>query len=649
MTASLRLAPAALGLVAALLAGCAGSHFEAARAQDTASAYHRFLIDHPRSKYSDEAKQRLELVRLRNQPSFAGYEAFAKTWPASPLLAEVKAIVEEPVFARARARGTLEAYSEFLAEFPDGVSAARARGNRAYLEARGFGGQPQALAEFARTHPESDYAAEAARSAAAVAARSATAFREVSLALEVTASTPEPERLARVFAERASEALDGVGVRVVTGPGAASPVHLVIRHHEGNLTGQADGAGVAELGYVAETQVTLSGPSDPPIWRRTTRFRPPAPPASDDVSLILSRGAQLYWSSFFVPVATWNTQQAVRTALPLGEKAIGLETHGSRAFVLMRDGSFRVFDLADPEQPWALAEYRRPRDLKKFSSLRVLGDRVVIYGDDGVELVSLGAQGPRHVRSLERGSVGTVVSVEAVGGELVAAGRRGLMVLPHEGASEPELLVRREIVGLVSVDGRLVFSDGRSVYVTTLELMREGRVEAQLDLTPGVRATGLRLTGERVALLSDRGALWLDVSRPTQPRVVGRVEQASAGSLEDVATIGNRVFALGQRGLQVLDPREGRALESADVTARQRLAPLGRHLVLLGDEWLQVVDATPFLTGRGLRRRRLSPRRASRLARRCARRRPLARCRRGVGGARSSGAARRRTRSRASG
>jgi hypothetical protein len=108
--------------------GLSGSRFDAARSRDTAPAYHRFVVDYPNSKYTEQAKQRIDLVRLRNQPSVAGYEAFVRAWPASPLLREVRAIVEEPVFARARARSSVEAYAEFLTEFPDGKLSARVFG-----------------------------------------------------------------------------------------------------------------------------------------------------------------------------------------------------------------------------------------------------------------------------------------------------------------------------------------------------------------------------------------------------------------------------------------------------------------------------------------------------------------------------------------
>ncbi|MEZ4291471.1 MAG: hypothetical protein R3E53_13405 [Myxococcota bacterium] len=39
------------------------------------------------------------------------------------------------------------------------------------MAAGGFGGDPERLAQFAREHPESDFAAEAERTVAAVAAR----------------------------------------------------------------------------------------------------------------------------------------------------------------------------------------------------------------------------------------------------------------------------------------------------------------------------------------------------------------------------------------------------------------------------------------------------------------------------------------------
>ena len=63
----------------------------------------------------------------------------------------------------------------------------------------------------------------------------------------------------------------------------------------------------------------------------------------------------------------------------------------------------------------------------------------------------------------------------------------------------------------------------------------------------------------------------------------------------DAAVVDGMLFLLGERGLQVFDPRTGRILESVDVDPRRRLAAWGRHLVTLDETSLQVVDATPWL------------------------------------------------------
>ena len=49
---------------------------------------------------------------------------------------------------------------------------------------------------------------------------------------------------------------------------------------------------------------------------------------------------------------------------------MAVEAFRNRGIVLFEDGSFRVFDLGDPEQPWPLAAYDRPRDLARFSGVR---------------------------------------------------------------------------------------------------------------------------------------------------------------------------------------------------------------------------------------------------------------------------------------
>ena len=184
-------------LVALLAVACAGRDFDLARRQDTAAAYHRFLRDHPRSAQAEQASQRLELARIRANPRVEAYEEFAARWPQSPLLPELRAEVEEPAFSRARALGTAAAYRAFLADFGAGSQAARAQGNLAYLEAGGFGGRPAELAEFAAAHPQSDFAAEAARTASGLEARQRSAFAGWDCCSMSLPTHPDPSAWAR--------------------------------------------------------------------------------------------------------------------------------------------------------------------------------------------------------------------------------------------------------------------------------------------------------------------------------------------------------------------------------------------------------------------------------------------------------------------
>ena len=588
-----------------LITGCVGGAFDQARHKDTAAAYHRFVRENPDSKYADEARQRLAFARIRSKPSAQAWDEFVAKWPASPLLPQLRRLVGEKVFERARARGTAEAYRDFLEQFSEGPLANRARGNLVYMEERGMGARPDALAAFAQAYPESDHAAEAQRTTESLRARGTSAFRRIGLLISISAETPGKQRLARVFRERATASLKGVGVDVIPltsaddSRGSSVPVRLTVRHEEGPVATEMNEGTVSSAGILARTTVALAqtGASQP-IWTRTTSFKAPAPSSLSDTSVLFGPRTQRYWSTFFVPVATWNTRTAVRSPTALEGRLVAVESQGERSFALLEDGTFSVVELSDPEKPWVFAEYRRPRDLATFSGLRVVGDRAVIFGPDGLEIVSLAAGVPQRQRVLDRGAVGAVVAVESLAGGLALASQRGLLFVPEGGA--PELLLDRPIRGLARSGERLVFTDGNSIFVSSLALLRAGRMEGDLPLGPGVQPHTIRAAGNVAVVLSAVGALRLDLSQPNAPRVVSRMDTAEVGVLRDVAVTGGRIFLLGERGLQVSDPRGARVVQSADVAARTGLDRMGRHLVLVGERYLQVVDTTPFVASQSL-------------------------------------------------
>jgi hypothetical protein len=113
-----------IAALAAMLAvsvlGCAGTAWRHARGEDSIAAYHAFLEDYPNSRFSDQARARLDLARLKKRPTRAGADAFRAKYSDPELVAELDPFVEDLLFRHARAIGTADAYREFLARYPSG-------------------------------------------------------------------------------------------------------------------------------------------------------------------------------------------------------------------------------------------------------------------------------------------------------------------------------------------------------------------------------------------------------------------------------------------------------------------------------------------------------------------------------------------------
>jgi hypothetical protein len=594
--------PSLLAVVFLGLLACAGTAWQRVRAEDTAAAYHRFLREHPDSEQAPEARARLALVRLRSKPTADGYDAFRVEFPDASFLPELQAIAERSVFERARASGTAEAYRAFLADFGAGEYAERARGNAEFLEAHGFGVRADELAAFAERHPSSDFAVEARRSAEAVAVRSQSGFRSVGLRIEIAPGTPSPDRLIRVFSERAMRRYAEAGLALVPlaqdrDPREASlPVRLTIRHEE--VTERPDFASehVSASGILATTRITLTRAGETtPIWSGEFSFRAPGA-IRGETSVLFGVGTQNYWAAFFVPVATWDTSAAVRAVRGLDKPVASVAVSEARAIVLFTDGDLEMFDIGDPQQPVPLGAYRRKRDLTRWSGLEVAGDRIALFGPDGIEVLALRAGRFAPVLALDRATVGSIVAVESLGRDWVAAGNRGILLV-GEGGTQPATLMERPVLGLARHGDRLLFTDGTSLFVSTAPQLREGRVEAELRLGRGLGPGPLHVEGGQAIVIAQRGVAVIDLSIPGAPRLQSRVETAEAGEIRDAAMVAGRLFLLGERGLQLTDASGSRVVDSACVVSRSRVAPAGRHLVMIGEKSLQVVDATPFVAG----------------------------------------------------
>ncbi|MEE8166951.1 MAG: hypothetical protein V3T64_15395, partial [Myxococcota bacterium] len=425
------------GLIVALLfaSGCAGRAWRQAVAVDTPAAYYRFIRDHGDSSYLDAARERLEFHKLRRNPTLVGFELFRKQYPTSELLEALHPVLEKPAFEAARAQGTSEAYRSFLEAFEYGALAARAEGNAVYVESAGFGGNAVALGAFAVAHPESDFAAEAERTARATVARSAKRIDRVGLVLDIDPMTPEIKRVRKALVDRISELTRRTGIEVVPVPVALAPAEagrypearLEVSHIETTVQPEVSAGAMARPARLGVTRVVLRESAGGAIIAdRRFELRVDDKAHVDGTSVLFSPVAPKYWSEFFVPTARWRNDQTIRPAIELGAPVVDVAAVSDRVVVLYENGNFEVLGLADPMNPVNFASYHRGEDFKRWSGVRVLGSRIAIFGEEGLELVRFTEAGPVAETTWNRGQIGRVLSIAPLGDQLVIVGAKGM-------------------------------------------------------------------------------------------------------------------------------------------------------------------------------------------------------------------------------
>ncbi|RIL05439.1 MAG: hypothetical protein DCC71_10355 [Proteobacteria bacterium] len=583
-----------VSVLGTLLAACAGPSWQQVRTEDSFAGYRRYLAEHPDSPHAAEARERLAVLHFDREPSIEALERFRRDHPNSSAIAQLAERAEQRLFDAARAQATADAYDRFLETFPDGSQTRRAFGNREYLRSGGFVARPAALRAFLQEHPESDYAAEARRSLQGLDARRSSAFHAISLRIEVAPDVPEADRLRTVFAARAQEIYADSGLRLTDGAAAAS---LVIRHRERTVAAGEAGDVLAKPGVLAETELTLSrGGEASPDFRDVITWRVPASDVRPGGSALFASSSGRFWERFHVPVATWATSSAKRGVWHERAGALaGVGGDVGRAVVLAPDGSFRVLDLSDPAAPHVVARYARLGPVARFSSARSVAGRIVLFGEDGAEIVAPATGGFVRVASYDRGAVGAVVGVEGGANEsLLLAGSRGFVRVPLDGGPA-ERLIERPLRGIARSGDTLFLLDDRWLYSGPLSDPRPTQFFTALDLGRAIAPRGLSVS-DGIGVVHGEGGLAIFASSgPGPARLLARMRSAAIGSVSDASVLAGAVFALGERGLLVLDPASGRILDSVDVDARASLARSGSHFVAMDRDHLEIVDAAPWI------------------------------------------------------
>jgi hypothetical protein len=402
--------------------------------------------------------------------------------------------------------------------------------------------------------------------------------------------------------DRVGKLADQMGVSLVVLPEGVRPetatgfptARLEIRHVEVSEGRDVATGELAKPERVGRTHVVLrDGEGGAVIADRRFEVRVDDKAHVPDTSVLFSAVAPSYWEQFFIPVARWRNDRTVRPAIELGRPVVDVEGIGDRAIVLYDDGDFDLIGLADPTEPVTLARYERGEDFKKWSGVRVLGDRIAIFGEEGLELTRFTRDGPVAEQSWSRGEIGRVLSIARAGREIVIVGAKGMQVL-DPATGEMRRVMRRVMKGIASTGETLVFVDGESIYVSTLALLAQNRVIAQLKLGRTFGPENVRVLDRAAIVTGPGGALVIDLADPQKPRALAKLASLEVGRVEDAARVRGRVFLVGERGLQLLSRGLDRVEETIDVGPRKRLSVMGRHLVTADGQGVRVVDATPW-------------------------------------------------------
>jgi hypothetical protein len=173
------------------------------------------------------------------------------------------------------------------------------------------------------------------------------------------------------------------------------------------------------------------------------------------------------------------------------------------------------------------------------------------------------------------------------------AGSRGLVVMTD--SDEPPQRILRRVIRALAGDGEhLFFSDGGVLFVSTFEELQKNKLVGQLRLGDGFGAHTIRSLGSWVAVLGEEAVSLVDVSDPANPELISRLDRSRVGRVSDALEMAGRIFLLGDRGLQLLDPGGERVAEHIPVIDASKMARMGHHLTMVGEQSMQVVDSVPF-------------------------------------------------------
>jgi hypothetical protein len=604
----------ALGLVALTLpfgSGCMETSWAAARRSDTVAAYNQFIRDHPESRFVDDAKERMDYLRVKTFQTVEVYEEFARRHPKSELLPELQATVEPLFFERARRANTPRAYTEFLGLYPDGRLRAKAEGNQAYVQTVLRDPSPEALQRFIAEYPESDFLPEATRTLEIIDLRAKTAIRTLGIKVDIAPNVSQPERVSRGFTSLIGQAYMARGVKVKALradqiPGPDLDAWVLVDYREAPASGAL---GASTLFSYCRIRLVHRA-FEEPIWDRSFEA------AADHLvkgaygrdKTIFGNAKYAFWEDFFVPVSTWASSQARVSELRYTEPVQSLHVLADRGALLLERGGVDFIDVSSPTELKILERYRREADLADWRGVRMLReDLAITYGNDGAELIRRGDQQATRLARWEGGEVGAIRAAMLYDDStLLLAGSRGLFAVRMNRAPlTPQRLLDGEIVALEGQGKFLFVVRPDRVEVALPKHLMMHITARRVPLGKSFRAERASRAGDRIFVFGQGAVAEVSLADPTRPAVVSRIDRTQLGDIADITSDPRHRYVLGERGLQVVDrlsaTEEEQPVEDyIQVEADAGLALKGRFALTVGQNALEVFDMAPYYNSRAV-------------------------------------------------
>lgn len=589
----------AMALLATLGAGCAGNSWEVVRERDTVAAYNRFVRENPEASQVDNAYERIEFLRVRTAPSLERYHQFAGSFPRSEMLDELGRIMEPKFFEAARAANTSASYRDFMARYPTGELLAKARGNLSYVASVRNEPIEPVLGAFIDAHPESDFVEEARITLKLLEFRRATQISRLGVQVEVGPNVVQATRVRRGFASVVNNMYGQVGIEVIMmAPGEGLPAgvdgYVRVDYHEAPASGVFGGT------LLSSCRVRVyHNELEEPIWDRS--FDAPADHilkgAYGRDRTVFANSKFRFWEKFFVPVPTWAVSSSRVYEKRYQEEVKALDVVGDRAALLLERGGVDLLDVSSPLKPVVIARYRRESDLAHWTGVNILdASHTLIYGPDGAELLVRTRLGVDRVGRWQLSEIGSVrgaasydsnTALLATSQGLYAARLTRSPVAVH-------LLLDGDYVGVEVHDGYVYLVRPDRVEVAAPKHLLRHMTGARTSIGKHFGAKRSRLQDGRLFVFGKSEIAELSLANPARPSVISSLPVDKLGEIDDVAPWGNKLFVVGDRGLQVTSSSGQWVTDSIQVKADNRVHVAGRFAFLVGGNMLEVYDLTPY-------------------------------------------------------